>query len=137
MIDITSVVTAILALIGAAITTYLIPWIKSKTTAEQRRIAQMIVRTAVYAAEQLFVGEDRGTEKLAYVQKRLEEAKIKLDVEAIRDMIEEAVLELAIKREWGITEEDPKEDDPKDVFEETTEPVELDEVYKPPEEDNG
>jgi Na+(H+)/acetate symporter ActP len=105
MIDITGVISAILMLIGAAITTYLIPWIKSKTTVEQRRIAQMLVRTAVYAAEQLFKGDGRGEEKLKYVARRLEEAGIKLEVAILRDMIEAAVMQLAIERDWGIVEE--------------------------------
>ncbi len=107
MIDITGVVTAVLALIGAAITTYLVPWIKARTSAEQRKMVQMLVRTAVYAAEQMYTSKDgrpRGTEKLAYVQARLADAKIHLDVNYLRAMIEEAVLELALKQEWGLEE---------------------------------
>ena len=35
MIDITTVIEAVLALIGALITAFLIPWIKNKTSAEK------------------------------------------------------------------------------------------------------
>jgi len=102
MIDLTGVAVAVLTLLAAWITTQAVPWIKARTTAEQRRVAKQLVKTAVYAAEQLFKGSERGTEKLQYVEKRLAEAGVKLDTEQIVDMIEEAVLELAIKREWGL-----------------------------------
>jgi len=102
MIDLTGVAVAVLSLVAAWITTQVVPWIKARTTAEQRRMAKQLIQTAVYAAEQLYQGGGRGEEKLRYVERRLEDAGIKLDMDVVTDMIEAAVLELAIKREWGL-----------------------------------
>ena len=102
MIDLTGVAVALLSMLAAWITTQAVPWIKARTTAEQRRMAQRLVKTAVYAAEQLYKGSGRGEEKLRYVQQRLKDAGIKLDTAVVAEMIEAAVLELAIKREWGL-----------------------------------
>jgi len=101
MIDLTGIAVAVLSLLAVWVTTHVVPWIKARTTAEQRRVAKQLVKTAVYAAEQLYKGTGRGGEKLRYVEGRLADAGIKLDVDVITDMIEAAVLELAIKRDWG------------------------------------
>jgi quinol-cytochrome oxidoreductase complex cytochrome b subunit len=37
MIDITPVINAVIAIIAAVITAFLVPWIKSKTTEQQRK----------------------------------------------------------------------------------------------------
>jgi len=105
MIDLTGVAVAVLSLLAAWITTQAVPWIRARTTAEQRRVAQQLIRTAVHAAEQLFKGHGRGEEKLRYVERRLEEAGVKLDTALVADMIEAAVLELAAKREWGLEQD--------------------------------
>ena len=102
MIDLTGVAVAVLSLLAAWLTTQVVPWIKARTTAEQRRVAQALVKTAVYAAEQLYKGDGRGEEKLRYVEQRLEAAGVTLNTALIADMIQAAVLDLAIKREWGI-----------------------------------
>ena len=49
-IDITSIVEAVLALIGAIITVFVIPWLKSKTDAAQLEKIKMWVTVAVEAA---------------------------------------------------------------------------------------
>ena len=100
MIDLTGIAVAVLSLLAAWISAQVIPWIKARTTAEQRRVAQRLVMVAVYAAEQLYKGDGRGEEKLRYVEQRLKEAGVTLDAALLMDMIEAAVLELAIKREW-------------------------------------
>jgi len=102
MFDLTGIAWAVISMLAAWITTQVVPWIKARTTAEQRRVALQLVKTAVYAAEQLYKGDGRGAEKLQYVEIRLAEVGIKLDTETIREMIEAAVLELAIRREWGL-----------------------------------
>lgn len=102
MIDLTDIAMALLSLLAAWITTQVIPWIKARTTAEQRRVAQALVKTAVYAAEQLYKGSGKGEEKLQYVISRLESVGIKLDAKVIIDMIEEAVLGLPIKSSWAL-----------------------------------
>ena len=102
MIDLTGVAVAVLSMLAAWITTQVVPWIKARTTAEKRRVAQQLVKTAVYAAEQLYKGDGRGEEKRQYVEQRLQAAGIQLDSALVADMIEAAVLELTIKQEWGL-----------------------------------
>ena len=95
VIDLTMIVEAILALLATLITVKLIPYIKSKTTAEQQAKIQAAINTAVYAAEQLF-GAGRGEEKLAWALKNLESQGIKIDSAAIRAGIEAAVKALSL-----------------------------------------
>ena len=102
MIILTEVAAAVLSLLAVWITTHVVPWIKARTTAEQRRVAQALVKTAVYAAEMLFRGSGQGEAKLQYVKDRLAAAGVALDTRLITDMIEEAVLELAIRRDWTL-----------------------------------
>ena len=55
-IDLTSIANAVIALIAAIITAFVIPWIRSKTTAAQFEKIKMWVTVAVEAAEQLYTG---------------------------------------------------------------------------------
>ena len=50
MIDITPIVNAVIALLAAGVSVFLIPWIKSKTTDEQRKELLEWVKIAVAAA---------------------------------------------------------------------------------------
>ena len=109
MIDLTGISVAMLSLLAAWVTTRVIPWIKARTTAEQRRVAQALVKTAVYAAEQLYKGDGRGAEKRQYVMERLEAVGLKWDAQTIMDMIEEAALELTIKKDWALEHGDMEE----------------------------
>lgn len=77
-IDLTPIIQAIIGLLAALITWKVIPWIQSKTTAQQKRNLSSIVRTLVFAAEQLY-GANKGDEKLDYVIARLEEYGFKAD----------------------------------------------------------
>lgn len=89
--DITPVVNAVIALAAALVTAFVIPWIKSKTTAAQREEIEAWVHIAVTAAEQIYKGAGRGEEKKAYVLKFLEEKNLKIDEESVNLMIESAV----------------------------------------------
>ena len=62
-IDVTIIVDTVIALIMAIISTFAIPWIKSKTTAQQREDLVAWVKIAVAAAEQIYRGTKRGEEK--------------------------------------------------------------------------
>ena len=62
-IDITPIVNAALALIGAGVSVFLIPWLKKQTTEAQRKELTAWVKIGVAAAEQLYVGQGRGEEK--------------------------------------------------------------------------
>ena len=94
MTDITPVINAVIALIAAVITAFVIPWIKSKTTAAQREEINAWVKIAVTAAEQIFTETGMGKEKKAYVLKFLEEKNLKIDEESVDLMIESAVKEM-------------------------------------------
>lgn len=94
MTDITPVINAVIALIAAVITAFVIPWIKSKTTAAQREEINAWVKIAVTAAEQIFTETGMGKEKKAYVLKFLEEKNLKIDEESVDLMIESAVKEI-------------------------------------------
>lgn len=93
-IDITQIAIALIGLIGAAITTFLIPWLRSKTTAAQQDQLMAWVHIAVTAAEMLYTGSGRGEEKLEYVKNWLAERGITYDEQTIRAAIEAAV--------WGL-----------------------------------
>ena len=51
-IDITPIVNAALALIGAGVSVFLIPWLKKQTTEAQRKELTAWVKIGVAAAEQ-------------------------------------------------------------------------------------
>ena len=89
--NITPVVNAVIALAAAVVTAFVIPWIKSKTTAAQREEIDAWVRIAVTAAEQIYKETGKGKEKKAYVLKFLEEKNLKIDEESVDLMIESAV----------------------------------------------
>ena len=94
--DITPVVNGIIALIAAVITAFVVPWIKSKTTAAQREEINAWVRIAVTAAEQIYKGEGKGKEKKKYVLDFLAEKNLKIDEESVDLMIESAVKNMNI-----------------------------------------
>ena len=92
--DITPVVNAVIALIAAVVTAFVIPWVKSKTTAAQREEIEAWVRIAVTAAEQIYSGVGKGKEKKKYVLDFLAEKNLKIDEESVDLMIESAVKEM-------------------------------------------
>ncbi len=86
MIDFTPLVEALIGLAVTAITVFLIPWLRERYGNETLAKAQGWVQIAVLAAEKLY-GAGKGDEKLAYVANFLAEHKIKLDVEALKAMV--------------------------------------------------
>lgn len=88
MIDLTPILQAVIALAAALITAFVIPWIRSKTTLEQREMLLSITSSLVYAAEQIY-GAGKGDEKLAYVVAQLEDRGYTADVAAIEAIIKE------------------------------------------------
>ena len=94
MIDITTVIEAVLALIGALITAFLIPWIKNKTRAEKLEQIELWVTVAVEAAEQIYTGSGKGAQKKAYELEFLNSKGFDIDWEEIDMMIESAVFNL-------------------------------------------
>ena len=94
MYDITPIIEAVAALIAALITAFLVPYIKSKTTASQQAEINAWVKIAVSAAEQIFKGSGRGEEKKQYVIAWLKERGVTVDENELDALIEAAVYEL-------------------------------------------
>lgn len=92
--DITTIIEAVFALAAAVITAIVIPYIKSRTTAQQQAEINAWVKIAVAAAEQIYTGSGRGEEKKAYVLNWLAEHGITMDEERINALIEAAVYDL-------------------------------------------
>lgn len=94
MIDITPIVNAVIALLAAGVSVFLIPLIKSKTTDAQRKELLEWVKIGVAAAEQLYKGAGRGEEKKQYVIDFLKQKGFKVDEESVINAIEAAVKQL-------------------------------------------
>lgn len=94
MVDITPIVNAVIALIAAVISAFLIPWIKANTTEQQRQTILELIKIAVAAAEQIYQGEGRGEEKKQYVLNFLASKGIAVDDEAINAAIESYVQQI-------------------------------------------
>lgn len=97
MIDLTPIVESIITLAVALVTAFLIPFIKSKISAEKYAEIQVWVKAAVEAAEMIYVGTGRGLEKKQYVLEFLAKKGYKLDTESVEALIEAAVLEIQDK----------------------------------------
>lgn len=90
-IDLTPICEAIIALLAAVITMYLIPWIKARTNAQQQAYIHAAVKVAVYAAEKLY-GAGNGEKKLAYAQQVLrDDYNISLDAGKLRSAVNAAI----------------------------------------------
>lgn len=98
MTDLTPIVNAVIALIAAIITTFLIPWIKGKIDAA--KLAQIVewVGIAVRAAEQIYNESGMGEKKKQYVLDFLASKGFTLDPDSINAMIEAAVKDLNIEQ---------------------------------------
>ena len=98
MTDLTPIVNAVRALIAAIITTFLIPWIKSKIDAA--KLAQIVewVGIAVRAAEQIYNESGMGEKKKQYVLDFLADKGFTLDPNSINAMIEASVKNLNIEQ---------------------------------------
>lgn len=94
-LDITPIVEAVFGLLFAVVVYVLVPYIKSKTTAQQQAEISEWVKIAVAAAEQIYTGSGRGEEKKAYVVKWLRDHGVTVDTEKLDAMIEAAVYELS------------------------------------------
>lgn len=96
-IDLTQIILAIIALISAVLTGFVIPWLKTKLTDHQYDTLATLVRVGVFAAEQLFTS-DMWKEKKEYVVNLLLENGYKVDITAVDALIEATVRELRIEQ---------------------------------------
>lgn len=92
--DITPIAKLMILLVFAAISALCIPYIRSKTNAEQQAVILSLVRVAVAAAEQIFNGPGRGSEKKSYVTNWLAARGITLNTDELDAMIESEVYRL-------------------------------------------
>lgn len=99
-IDLTQIILAIITLIGAIITRYVVPWLKSKINMNKDKISEtqkmlldLAIKTAVKAAEQLYYSNE-GEKKKAYVVGLLQSQGFDVNTQAIDAAIESAVLDL-------------------------------------------
>ena len=93
-VDLTQIIVAILTLVISAVSAFLIPYSKTKVSAEQFATIKLWVQVAVQAAEMLYVGSGRGEEMKQYVLDFLKSKGFSLNMEEIENLIEAAVLEL-------------------------------------------
>lgn len=90
MIDLTPLFEALIGLLAAIVTIYLIPWIKTRLTSDQIAKARMVVEIAVYAAEKAY-GPCCGKEKLEYAKQILAAHGVKLDTKRMLAMIDATI----------------------------------------------
>ena len=99
-IDITQIILAVIALLGAVVTRFLIPLLQAKLDVEQSNLTEnqanmlrLAITTAVTAAEQLY-NSDEGQKKKSYVLDLLKQQGYEVDSKAVDAAIEAVVLEL-------------------------------------------
>lgn len=97
-IDYTELLQALIALLAAIITTFLIPYIKKKLSTENVEELRKWVGIAVKAAEQIY-GSKTGLEKKEYVLSFLNSKGIKFDVDEVSALIESEVYKLTGRSE--------------------------------------
>ena len=94
MKDYTLLFEGIITVLFALITLYVVPWIKTKLSAEDLNEIMKWVKIAVYAAEMIYKEAGMGAAKKTYVVEYLNGLGVKYDEDKIDGMIESAVLEL-------------------------------------------
>ena len=67
-IDMTQIFLALISLLGVIITSVVVPYFKSRTTAQQQETIKSIVSVAVYAAQQMFTKEEAVAKKAYALQ---------------------------------------------------------------------
>ena len=77
-VDLTPIMQAVIGLLAALITARLIPYIREKTSNEQRQKIAAAVRVAAFAAEQIF-GAGHGPEKMDYALQYLRDMGFDVD----------------------------------------------------------
>jgi len=92
--NITPIIEAVIGLAAAVLTTVIVPYIRSRTTATQQAEISTLVKVAVTAAEQIYIGSGKGAEKKAYVLAWLQANGVIVDVDKLDALVESAVYAL-------------------------------------------
>lgn len=106
MLDFTPLAEAVIALATAAVTLFLIPWLRERYGNESLEKARSWVQIAVYAAEKIY-GAGHGQEKLEYAEEVLKQHKIKLDIESLWAMVDAEIKKM--EQAEGVVIELPQE----------------------------
>ena len=91
--DITDIIEAVIVLLSALVTTFLLPYIRQKLSDEKRQKLIFWIETAVKAAEQIY-GSKTGQQKKDYVVAFLLSKGIVADVDEVTALIESEVYKL-------------------------------------------
>ena len=91
MINLTPIFEAVIGLLAALITYRVVPWIKAKTTNEQRAYIRALVKAGVYAAEQIYKTEGMGAKKMEYVKEYLQANGFTVSVTEIEAAVSEYI----------------------------------------------
>lgn len=106
-IDLTQIILAILTFIFGLLMRYVIPNIKSKTTADQMELLRGAVKTIVYGVEQLYKSKPGQAKKQMVIEELFKQGYI-LDMnnveEQINYLIEATVKELNIEQKEHVIE---------------------------------
>lgn len=92
-INLTALIEAVIAVLGAIALRFIIPWIKSRTTESQREDLEAWARIAVAFVEQVYY-QLSGEERLQKALELLEEQGFDIDSDRVRAAIEAEVLKL-------------------------------------------
>lgn len=93
-IDLTDIIVAMIFVLAALITKYVIPFLIGKLSAEKRQEIAFWVKLSVEAAEKVFNEHGMGSEKKQFVKDFLLEKGFTLNEKEIDIAIESAVLEM-------------------------------------------
>ena len=107
-IDLTPVVQAIICLAATLITCFLIPWIKEHTTQAQQANMRALVKTLVYAAEQIFQPAD-GNVKLQWVKDQLAAKGYDVDIPEIEAAVSQYLNKVTMTTIEQIVEEESQD----------------------------
>lgn len=91
--DFTVIIEFVIAILSAAVTTFLIPYLKQRLSEEKQKKLMFWVQTAVKAAEQIY-GSKTGQKKKEYVVAFLLSKGIVFDVDEVTALIESEVYKL-------------------------------------------
>jgi len=90
--------TILITLLGAILTSIVIPFIRSKTNVEQQKSIEFWTRFSVNAAEQIFDRKGSGQEKKQYVLEFLNSKGINITMEELNILVEAIVKEMNLDK---------------------------------------
>lgn len=103
-IDFTPLAEAVILIICAIVSAYIIPWIKGRTNADQQANIAYWVEIAVYAAEK-FYGSGEGKKKFEYATDFLKSKGIELDVQTLCMLIDAEIKKMEQFELYEVEEE--------------------------------